>query len=160
MGFRSRFALALAALGVLAIAAATALATPSAGLTVERLGSVVIADKIDVDRAGIRVKTTKPVEVFSQKITFAPGGTSGWHHHPGANFVSVIAGTLTYYDDKCARRAYAAGSGFSHSHRDVHLARNESSSNVVVLVTYVKPAPTPPLPNSVDDEAPAGCAVR
>ena len=33
MGFRSRFALALAALGVLAIAAATALATPSSGLT-------------------------------------------------------------------------------------------------------------------------------
>jgi quercetin dioxygenase-like cupin family protein len=157
---RFKLVLPLAGLGALAIVAASALATPSSGITAERLGSVVIDGRIDVNRAGIRVKTTKAVEVFTQKLTFAPGGTSGWHHHPGANFVSVVEGTLTYYDDKCMRRTYAAGSGFSHSNRDVHLARNDTSSNVVVFVTYVKPAPTPRLPNSVDDPAPAGCAVR
>jgi quercetin dioxygenase-like cupin family protein len=160
MANRFKLVLPVAALGALAIASASALATPSSGLTSERLGSVVIDGRIDMNRAGIRLKTNKPVEVFTQKLTFAPGGTSGWHHHPGANFVSVVEGTLTYYDDKCTRRTYPAGSGFSHSNRDVHIARNESSSNVVVFVTYVKPAPMPRLPNSVDEPAPAGCAVR
>ncbi len=160
MANRFKLALPLAALSAMAIAGASAVATPSSGVTAERLSSVVIDDRIDVNRAGIRMKVTKPVEVFTQKLTFAPGGTSGWHHHPGANFVSVAQGTLTYYDSRCARRTYAAGSGFSHSNREVHVARNETSSNVVVFVTYVKPAPTPRLPNSIDDPAPAGCPVR
>ena len=160
MSAKMRLILVSGVLAAALAAAAAAFGTPSSGITAERLGSVVIDDRIDVNRAGIQMKTRRPVEVFTQKLTIAPGGTSGWHHHPGANFVSVVEGTLTYYDDKCNRRTYPAGSGFSHSNRDVHLARNETSSNVVVYVTYVKPAPTPRLPNAVDDPAPAGCAVR
>ncbi len=160
MSSRVRFALVLAALAAVFLATATALGTPSSGLSVERVGSAVISGDIDVNRAGIQVKTSKPVEVFTQRITFPPGATSGWHHHPGANFVSIIQGTLTTYDAKCVRRTFDAGIGFSHSNRDVHVARNEGSTPVVLLVTYVKPAPTPPLPNSVDEPAPAGCSAR
>lgn len=160
MSTRARVALASAMLAALLIATATALGTPSSGFTAERLGSVVITDRVDNNRAGIQVKTTKPVEVFSQRVTFAPGSTSGWHHHPGVSFVSVIQGTLTSYDDKCQPSTYAAGTGFVSQRRAVHVARNEGPSNLVVLVTYLKPAPTPALPNFVDEPAPAGCAIR
>ena len=160
MATRSRLAVAVAAIVALALVAASALATPGSGLRAERLGSVVIDTKVDHNAAGIGVKTAKPFEVFSQKVTFSPGGTSGWHHHPGVSFVSVIEGALALYDDKCARTTYAAGSGFSDYNRKVHVARNEGSTDAVVLVTYVRPAPTPRLPNAVDEPAPAGCAVR
>ena len=160
MAIRSRLAVALAAIVALALLAASALATPSSGIRAERLGSVLIDTKVDHNAAGIRVKTTKPVEVFTQRLTFSPGGTSGWHHHPGVVFVSVVEGALAFYDDKCARQTFAAGSGWADYDRKVHLARNEGSTDAVVQVTYVRPAPTPRLPNFVDEPAPAGCAVR
>ena len=160
MATRSRLAVAVAAIMGLALVAASALATPSSGIRAERLGSVLNDTKVNHNSAGIQVKTAKPFEVFTQKVTFSPGGTSGWHSHPGVSFVSVIAGTLALYDDKCARKTYAAGSGFSDYNRKVHVARNEGSNDAVVLVTYVRPAPTQRLPNFIDEPAPAGCAVR
>jgi len=33
-----------------------------------------------------------------QQITFAPGGQSGWHTHPGPVIVLVKSGTFTLYD--------------------------------------------------------------
>lgn len=160
MASRLRLAVAVAAIGGLALVAASALATPSSGFRAERLGSVQIDTKVDHNAGGIQVKTTKPVEVFTQKVTFSPGGTSGWHHHPGVVYVSVIQGALAFYDDKCARQTFAAGSGWVDYDRKVHLARNEGPTDAVVQVTYVRPAPTPRLPNFVDEPAPAGCAVR
>ena len=142
------------------MAAAAAIATPSSGLGSEILGRVTMEDRLKVNRSGIAVRTTKPVEVVTQKVTLAPGGTTGWHSHPGINFVSVVQGALTSYDVSCRSRAIPAGSGFSHSTRDVHVARNEGSTAAIFFVTYVKPAPEPRLPNAVDEQAPAGCSIR
>ena len=157
-----RFTLALVAalLGAALVAAAAAIATPSSGLTSEILGRVTMEDRLSVNRSGIAVRTTKPVEVVTQRVTLARGGTTGWHHHPGINFVSVVQGALTSYDATCKPRTISAGSGFTHSTRDVHVARNEGSTAAIFFVTYVKPAPESRLPNAVDEQAPAGCAVR
>ena len=36
-------------------------------------------------------------QVAFQNFTFAPGGTTGWHSHPGPVVVLVKSGALTYY---------------------------------------------------------------
>ena len=160
MSPRLSFALVVTLLGATLVAAAGAIATPSSGLGSEILGRVTMEDRLNVNRSGIAARTTKPVEVVTQRVTLAPGGTTGWHSHPGINFVSVVQGALTSYGTNCKPRTISAGSGFTHSTRDVHVARNEGSTAAIFFVTYVKPAPEPRLPNAVDQQVPAGCSVR
>jgi quercetin dioxygenase-like cupin family protein len=95
-----------------------------------------------------------------QKITIAPGGSTGWHTHPGSAVAIVKSGVLTVYDATsrhCEGRAYTAGQvyldpGYGH----VHVARNESRIKPLELVvTYLDV----PLEGGVriDAEAPYAC---
>jgi len=45
------------------------------------------------------LKARTDVDIVTQIITFdKDGGNSGWHKHPGPVFISVISGTMTFYD--------------------------------------------------------------
>lgn len=54
-----------------------------------------------------------------------PGGSTGWHTHPGPVIVTVVKGSLIYEDagpNACRRRTYGEGfgfvdPGFGHVHR-------------------------------------------
>jgi quercetin dioxygenase-like cupin family protein len=69
------------------------------------------------------------VYVVDNKI--APGGTTGWHSHPGPSLIHVVSGTVTNYqadDPSCTPHVYSAGSGFvDPGGESVHMLRNEGS---------------------------------
>ncbi|WP_336001701.1 cupin domain-containing protein [Halorientalis halophila] len=47
------------------------------------------------------------------EVTWEPGGTSGWHRHPGVVFVSVLEGDVEVtWERDCVPRTYAEGEGF------------------------------------------------
>jgi quercetin dioxygenase-like cupin family protein len=75
-----------------------------------------------------------------QQIVIAPGGSTGWHSHPGPAVVLVKAGELTLYsseDPTCTGETYSAGTGFVDSGQGhVHIARNLSQSPTELWVTY------------------------
>jgi hypothetical protein len=54
----------------------------------------------------VELHTTGVTDVVTQTVTFAPGGYSGWHSHPGLAILSVKSGTLTFYEaeDACGGR--------------------------------------------------------
>ena len=71
----------------------------------------------------------------------APGGSTGWHSHPGPVVVLIKSGALTFYDNEdpsCTGRTYVAGQAFIDSGQGhVHIARNESTSqNLELWATY------------------------
>ena len=51
-------------------------------------------------------KTKGASDLYVQSNVWAPGGTTGWHTHPGHSLIIVTAGTVTAYDgdDPLARR--------------------------------------------------------
>ena len=142
------------------VAAAAAVATPSSGVSAQILSSGVKAEGLDVNRAGIALKTKGAVQVVTQSVTLAPGATTGWHRHPGVPFATVTRGTVKLYRANCQALDFTAGQVFTHTSDDIHVVRNESAAGAAFVVTYIKPSPTPALPNSVDVPAPEGCAVR
>src|SRR3954452_9216832 len=108
------FALAATALAVAAVTplwVGGAGATPPSGVTNPPWSPVIgrFADgihttaKTDIDpshkkdywRARIDVKGATDVHVLENII--APGGTFGWHSHPGPSLVTVKAGMLSVY---------------------------------------------------------------
>ena len=135
----------LAGLAVLAIAA-TALATPIIGVQGTNLAvgafESIEAKTLSTDwQARIDTKGATDVYVVENKI--APGGTFGWHSHPGPSIVVVKAGELTLYrgdDPTCTptrrpgrvrirrrrrRRPPRAQRGQRRCSRLRHLARSE-----------------------------------
>ena len=154
----------VAAVAVVVAVVSTALATPSSGVTAETARGELTAP-LHVNRefdngARVKLKTSGPIELVAQRIVAEPGATFGWHHHPGENVNVVLQGTLTlYHDEACTVGIdYPAGKAFSTSPNQIHLAKNNGSTPLILYATYFMPKTTPPTPVRVDEPLPApGC---
>lgn len=158
--------------GVLAVAMAltgVALATPGSGVSAAVVARGAFADPTDikfkVDTLGQEVIHAPDArDTVIQQIIIGPGGHTGWHSHPGPVVVVVTTGTLTFYaseDPACTPRTYAAGQAFiDRGQGHVHIARNESPTESLVLwATYFDVPPPPPATNFRNDvPAPGNCA--
>jgi quercetin dioxygenase-like cupin family protein len=106
----------------------------------------------------IQLNTNGPSDIVTQNATLAPGGYSGWHHHPGPAILSVKSGTLSFYegnDPTCTRHVYPAGTGIVEVGNDVHIARNESVTDKLELtVTYIVPRGAS---QRIDEPVPGNC---
>lgn len=103
--------------------------------------------------SGIVLRGPGDVAVVTQ--AYEPGQTSGWHAHSGLHAVAVLAGELTVYRGDCRPQRVVAGQPYVGG-RELHLARNETSEPVSMVVTYLNAVgPEPPRAG-----APAGCSVR
>jgi quercetin dioxygenase-like cupin family protein len=99
-------------------------------------------------------------DVAIVKVGIKPGGSTGWHHHPGVVLVSVKSGAVTEYDNKCHKSVYKAGEGFVESNGAVHLVRNQGKVDAVLYATYIVPTKTPAERLVIDDPKPKNCNVR
>lgn len=103
---------ALVALGVAAAAAGAMLARdpqPSGpqGVHITPLSKGTIGASVNAKAAGIEITTHGRKDILITAITVDPGGTFGWHSHPGPVLVAVSKGTLTVFDSTghgCRRR--------------------------------------------------------
>ena len=106
----------------------------------------------------VACSTTTPCDIVHQKVTFAPGGFSGWHSHPGVVLVVVEEGTLTRYKADCSKQTFTAGQSFVELGRDdILFVRNEGATPAVDLATFVVPAGTSNADLRIDQPQPANC---
>jgi quercetin dioxygenase-like cupin family protein len=123
-----------------------ALATPGIGILsapVHARGTLS-EDQIVNSKSGVHLKTKGSVDVATQQIVMAGGGSTGWHSHPGPVLVTVKSGALRliYADDQtCTDTVYEAGDSFiDRGDAVTHIARNVSSTdNVELWATYLVP---------------------
>jgi hypothetical protein len=89
-------------------------------------------------------KTKGPSDLYVQNNVWQPGGSTGWHTHPGHSLIIVTAGTVTAYegdDRKCRPHVYSAGMGFVDEGGDhVHVLRNEDSVEARTVAVQLIPA--------------------
>ena len=107
-------------------------------------------------QALINTKGESDIWILENRI--APGGTFGWHSHPGPSLVVVKTGALTLYradDPKCAGQVVEAGSGFVDAGGDIHVVRNEGSIETVVYVMSLVPRGAA---RKIDQPKPANCS--
>ena len=117
--------------------------------------------KFEAHNQGIEAKSQRTsADVAVAKVVLKPGGSTGWHHHPGVALVSVASGTVTEYDEECDKSVYKAGKGFVESNGAVHIVRNRGSVKAVLYVTFIVPTQTPAEGLLIDDPKPEGCNVR
>jgi quercetin dioxygenase-like cupin family protein len=158
----------LVGLFAVAVYAGTVLATTPRGVTtttvgVGSFGDIDATSKTDVDSGQrtdfwqARINTKGITDLHVLQNTIAPGGTFGWHSHPGPSLVIVKSGTATFYlgdDPTCSPNVVPAGSGFVDNGSDVHVVRNEGSVDLVTVVVSFVPAG---FTRRIDQPAPANC---
>jgi quercetin dioxygenase-like cupin family protein len=109
--------------------------------------------------AVIDVESHPANDVVSQMVTIEPGASSGWHVHPGTELVTITHGVLTVYAEEhpdCGPVQLVAGQTATANGRP-HLARNEGTEKVELLVTYFDVPPMTGSPATGIEKAPAGC---
>jgi quercetin dioxygenase-like cupin family protein len=135
-------------------------ATPPVGVTtntiaVGRFDTINTKIKTGPWKAKISTKGASDLHVLEN--TIVPGGTFGWHSHPGPSLVTVKSGTATFYladDPTCSPHVVPAGSGFVDSGGDVHVVRNEGTVDLVTVVVSLVPAGAT---RRIDQDNPGNC---
>lgn len=77
--------------------------------------------------------------VAMAQITVSPGGSSGWHSHPGGAIVVVQQGSLTVYEavgDRCEIARYSAGQAFVERPGEVDQVINTGTVPYTLYVTF------------------------
>jgi quercetin dioxygenase-like cupin family protein len=90
------------------------------------------------------LKTKGDSDLYVQSNTWQPGGSTGWHTHPGWSLIVVTSGTVTAYDGDdpdCEPQVYAAGDSFvdvGGGHE--HMIRNETAQPATGIAVQLIPA--------------------
>ena len=128
--------LALTTLGfaglIVALNAAPAGATPPNNFASVLLGRGTLQSNGSLPiNAGLDV-------VVAQNIV-QPGGSSGWHMHPGGAIVVITQGQITTYEsvgDHCVVTTYTAGQAFTERPNKPLIAVNEGSTVTISYATF------------------------
>jgi uncharacterized cupin superfamily protein len=97
-------------------------------------------------------------DLYIQSNIWQPGGTTGWHTHPGHSLIIVTEGTVTEYgsdDPECKPHIYTQGMGFvDHGGDHIHLIRNESTTQASTIALQLIPQGTE---RRIDAASPQNC---
>jgi quercetin dioxygenase-like cupin family protein len=103
-------------------------------------------------------KTKGLSDVYVQNNVWQPGGSTGWHSHPGHSMIIVTAGTVTDYeghDPNCKPHVYTQGMGFvDPGGTHVHIIRNEGAVEASTIAIQIIPADQP---RRIDAADPGNC---
>jgi quercetin dioxygenase-like cupin family protein len=156
-----KLAFLVAIMGVAAYAAGSVLGTPPSGVSVTPLAPVAQFAEINAKaKSGhwkARIKTKGLSDLHVVQVTIQPGGTLGWHSHPGPSFVIVKSGTATFYhgdDPACTPHVIPTGSSLFEPARNVHIVRNEGIEPLVNVVVQLLPTGAPRL---ISEPSPGNC---
>ena len=144
--------LALSAAG-LAAAAAVALGSPGVGFHPENLVTANLPNDVKINNDRIKFQTKDPTDVRVQKIVFAAGGYSGWHHHPGVVIATVASGTVTFTESDCSSTTYGPGlpAGAVFVEQSDTPGQASSAGGATVYATFIAPHADPPVFRIEDD---------
>jgi quercetin dioxygenase-like cupin family protein len=101
----------------------------------------------------VEVRTPGPAMYSIRTTVLPPGGTTGWHGHPGTETTIVTSGVLTVVQQGgCDPIRYGAGDALFVADAVPHLVRNDGPEPVELLTAYLL---APGAPDRFD--APPAC---
>lgn len=129
--------------------AAAVLATPQSGVTTSTVAQAAFPEFNVAGKAHpaniwrTRLKTKGNSDLYVIDNVLSPGGTTGWHSHPGPSLIFVLKGQVTNYlgnDPNCTPHVYTAHQGFlDPGGNSVHMLRNEGTVDAETVAVQVLP---------------------
>ncbi len=147
---------------LLVVAAYTAItwAEPAQGVTPTFIGRGTF------DRFKVKTDPQAPFDFMAQAkpgmdmvvrtFDYDPHSTTGWHKHPGPVFISVLSGTVTFYeydDPTCTPKVVTAGHGYVDTGKG-HIGRNETDLPAKDVTVSIVPVGEQNLRTNLDAPGP------
>jgi quercetin dioxygenase-like cupin family protein len=145
--------------------AANVLATPSSGLTATILAESQFSSFFAQGHAfppawGALMAAYGDTDIYVVDNKIDPGGTTGWHKHPGPSLILVVSGQVTNYtsqDPNCAGHTYTAGQGFIDAGgNDEHTLHNNGTTEAETIAVQLIPHGAP---RKIDEANPTSCPI-
>ena len=159
LGSKKKWTAAIFAVAVMGMFATVALGSHArvgfAGTT------LVVADldqKVDLNSDRVKFMTKGATDVSVQKIVLSPGGSSGWHHHPGIVIAAVESGAVTFTKSDCSSKTYGPGlpDGDVFVEGGDDPGQASSTNGATLYATFIAPSADPPV-FRIDDHSFPGC---
>jgi quercetin dioxygenase-like cupin family protein len=138
-----------------------AIATTGTGISTNIISVGALSDlrlKSDIDGHKVDITTKGASDLYVVDNVIAPGGSTGWHSHPGPSLITVKSGTITEYhsdDPSCTPTVYTAGQTFVDAGGDhEHILRNEGSVPAETIAVQIVASGAP---RRIDLPAPGNC---
>jgi quercetin dioxygenase-like cupin family protein len=148
------FVVLAVAIGAVFLSSNAVMATPPAGFTAKVLAKGTLSKPAEIEALGVQFSTERSTDVFVQQVDIAPGGSSGWHEHPGLVVVAVATGAVIVHIGCQAGHRYSAGQSFVERPLTPMLVENASSTapaqNFAAVVVPEGRAPRIELPTAPD----------
>lgn len=142
-------ALALSCLFIFAVCVIMTKASPAVGVMPTLIGRGTFdAFKVKSDAHApfeFEAEAKPAVDIVVRTHVYAPGGFTGWHTHPGPVFITVLEGTVTFYDvddPNCTPTIVTEGQGYVDTGRG-HYARNETGEQAKDVTVIIAPVGLP-----------------
>lgn len=104
----------------------------------------------------VKVLTKGDLDVLAARVTLDPGGSSGWHSHPGPHITIVQSGSITVIDSNCDASSLGAGQATFEAGGEAVEVKNPSATQPAVFyVEFLVPRGTKS--PRIDEPVPAGC---
>lgn len=120
-------------------------ASPPVGVTPTLIGRATFERfkvKTDAQAPFDYMAQAKPgIDMVVRTHDYAPGSYTGWHTHPGPVFISVLEGSVTFYeydDPTCTPKVVTAGQGYVDTGLG-HIGRNETGLPAKDVTVFILP---------------------
>lgn len=123
--------------------AMTVSASPPVGVTPTLIGRGTYQPfKLKTDHDSLvdfEAKAKLPLDIVVREHEYKPGSSTGWHTHPGPVFITVLQGSVTFYeydDPTCTPKVVSAGQGYvddGHGHVGINRADQPALDVSVIL---------------------------
>ncbi|HSC74130.1 MAG TPA: hypothetical protein VLB89_08185 [Gaiellaceae bacterium] len=148
-----------------AVTAGVVSATPQSGVTTSFIVNKIPLSELDLkahtipaDTWQLRFKTQGITDGYVVDNVLHPGGTTGWHSHPGPSLIYVIKGEVTNYesdDPTCAGQVYTAPAAFVDEGGDhVHKLVNAGTIDAETIAVQFLPQGAP---RRIEADVPSNC---
>lgn len=124
-------------------------ASPAVGVTPTLIGRGTYDPfKVNTPRSSLvdfKAKAKEPLDIVVRTHDYVPGGSTGWHTHPGPVFITVLEGTVTFYDvddPTCSPTVVTKGQGYLDTGHG-HIGRNETGQAAKDVTVILAPVGLP-----------------
>jgi quercetin dioxygenase-like cupin family protein len=83
-----------------------------------------------------RLTTDGPSTVTIQDGAYAAGGQNGWHSHPGLVIVTLLSGSIEWFNANCESKIYNAGDSWTEGSQ-THAFRVLGTTGIHVMAVFV-----------------------
>jgi quercetin dioxygenase-like cupin family protein len=116
--------------------ASPVLATGTVSTPVNSHGVAAVPDPDNDEWFNARLTTDGPSTVTIQDGAYAAGGQNGWHSHPGLVIVTLMSGSIEWFDANCEKKVYKAGDSWTEGSQ-AHAFRVLGTAGIHLMAVFI-----------------------